>query len=46
MNLVGKRFRCETCDAEVLCSKAGDGTLECCGRPMVVAAAKALPASD
>lgn len=45
-NLLGKRYRCDQCDAEVLVSKAGDGELGCCGEAMSVAQAKPLPSSD
>ena len=29
--LIGKRYRCEKCGTEVLCTKAGLGQLWCCG---------------
>lgn len=45
-NLLGKRYRCTRCDAELLVSKAGDGALACCGEPMAPAGAKPLPSSD
>lgn len=46
MNLIGKRYECEQCGAQVLCTSAGDGELTCCGTPMPVTVAKAMPASD
>ncbi|GAA2591388.1 hypothetical protein GCM10010399_22410 [Dactylosporangium fulvum] len=46
MNLIGKRYECERCAAEVLCTRQGEGSLACCGAPMRVKAAKPLPASD
>ncbi len=33
-NQLGKRFRCEACGTEVLCTKAGAGTAQCCGKDM------------
>ncbi len=44
--VLGKRYFCEKCGTEVLCSKAGTGTLECCGKPMKIKEAKPLPSSD
>lgn len=44
--LLGKRYFCEKCGTEVLCNKAGTGTLECCGEPMKIKEAKPLPSSD
>jgi hypothetical protein len=43
---VGKRYFDEETGAEVLCSKAGAGTLSLNGRPLQLRAAKQLPASD
>jgi hypothetical protein len=43
---LGKRYFCENCGTEVLCSKAGTGTRECCGQPMKIKEAKPLPSSD
>ena len=31
---LGKRYSCEECGSEVLCTKAGDGTPHCCGKEM------------
>ncbi|MCS7003381.1 MAG: desulfoferrodoxin [Dehalococcoidia bacterium] len=45
-NEMGKRFKCNTCGAEVLCTKAGAGRVACCGVPMEVLKPKALPSSD
>ncbi len=45
MNELGKRYYCETCHGEVVCTKPGDGHLECCV-PMVLKATKPLPSSD
>ena len=43
---LGKRYMCGRCGTEVLCIKAGTGTLECCGEPMELKEAKPLPSSD
>jgi hypothetical protein len=45
-NQLGKRYRCETCETEVLCMKRGDGRFECHGKPMAVVELAELPASD
>jgi transcription elongation factor Elf1 len=45
-NQLGKRFQCETCGTEVLCIKAGDGAVECCGKPMELLQPKVLPSAD
>jgi hypothetical protein len=42
----GKRYLCDECATEVLCNKAGAGTLECCGDPIKIKEAKPLPSSD
>jgi hypothetical protein len=44
--VLGKRYTCETCGAEVLITKGGDGQLSCHGAAMVVAQPKTLPSSD
>ncbi|HEY3723319.1 MAG TPA: hypothetical protein VGN59_08150 [Acidimicrobiia bacterium] len=45
-NLLGKRYTCDECDAQLMVVKAGDGTLTCHGQPMGEVAAKQLPSSD
>ena len=45
-NLLGRRFRCEVCNTEVLITKAGEGQVECCGKPMTVQQPRPLPSSD
>ncbi len=45
-NQLGKRFQCETCKTEVLCIKAGDGSVECCGVSMELMQPKVLPSAD
>lgn len=44
--VLGKRYTCETCGAEVLVTKGGDAELKCHGAPMGIAQPKTLPSSD
>jgi hypothetical protein len=46
MNELGKRYVCQTCGGELLCTKPGPGAVECCGTPMELKAARPLPSSD
>jgi desulfoferrodoxin-like iron-binding protein len=34
-NKPGTRMKCETCGAEIVITKGGDGTVICCSQPMV-----------
>jgi hypothetical protein len=45
-SLLGKRYGDETLGLEVLCTKAGKGSLAVSGRALVVREAKKLPSSD
>lgn len=45
-NLLGKRFVCEVCGSETLCTKAGDGTVHCCGKEMKLLEPKPLASAD
>ncbi len=45
-NQLGKRFQCEVCSTEVLCIKAGDGGIHCCGKSMGLIQPKVLPSAD
>ncbi|MGD0854602.1 MAG: desulforedoxin [Dehalococcoidia bacterium] len=45
-NQLGKRFKCEVCGTEVLCTKAGAGMVVCDGKEMELQKPKALPSSD
>jgi hypothetical protein len=45
-NILGKRYRCDVCEAEVLCTKPGAGEITCCDKPMTVQEPKPLPSSD
>ena len=33
-NQVGKRYQCTQCNTEMIVTKAGEGTLQCCGKEM------------
>jgi len=44
--LIGKRYVDEDSGLEVLCTRAGAGTLTVDGRPLEVQGAKPLPSSD
>jgi hypothetical protein len=44
--MIGKRYVDEAGTIQLLCTKAGGGTLALDGRPLLVQAAKPLPASD
>ena len=33
-NEIGKRYCCTNCGAEVIVTKAGDGAVQCCDKPM------------
>jgi hypothetical protein len=44
--LLGKRYAVDELGLELLCSKAGDGTLTVGGEPIPRKEAKALPSSD
>lgn len=43
---IGKRYVDEADTIQVLCTKAGSGTLAFDGKPLTIQAAKPLPASD
>jgi hypothetical protein len=43
---IGKRYVDEADTIQLLCTKAGSGTLALDGKPLVIQAAKPLPASD
>jgi desulfoferrodoxin-like iron-binding protein len=33
-NETGKRYTCEKCGSEFIVTKAGNGSINCCGQPM------------
>jgi hypothetical protein len=45
-NQLGKRYQCEVCNTEVLCTKQGDGAVNCCGKEMAEQQPRPLPSSD
>lgn len=46
MALLGKRYTCQACGSQILCTKAGEGDPNCCDKPMEVQEPKTLPSSD
>ena len=46
MNQLGKRYKCQVCGTEVLCTKAGEGKVVCCSQEMEVQEPRPLPSSD
>jgi desulfoferrodoxin-like iron-binding protein len=46
MNQVGKRYKCAECGSEVLVTKPGDGTLQCCGEAMDLMVPKKTASAD
>ncbi|MBI4318518.1 MAG: hypothetical protein HY675_08515 [Chloroflexi bacterium] len=45
-NELGKRYFCEECGTEVLCTKAGEGSVLCCENQMQLKQVKPLPSAD
>ncbi|MBI4492766.1 MAG: desulfoferrodoxin [Chloroflexi bacterium] len=45
-NQLGKRYVCEVCGTETLCTRAGEGTVHCCGKEMQLKQPKPLPSAD
>jgi hypothetical protein len=43
---LGKRYTNEAGDLELLCTKPGQGSLTCDGKPLAIKGAKPLPSSD
>ena len=43
---LGKRHRCAVCETEVLCVKAGEGAITCCGQEMETQDPRQIPSSD
>lgn len=46
MSQLGKRYSCETCGTQILCTKAAAPNPECCGKEMEVQQPKKTPSSD
>ncbi len=45
-NQLGKRYVCEACGTQVLCTKAGEGAIECHTQEMDLQQPKPLPSAD
>lgn len=45
-NQLGKRYTCTICGTEVLCTKPGNGTVQCCGQDMPIKEPKPLASAD
>jgi len=45
-NLLGKRMTCPSCGAQVLVTKGGEGSVQCCDNAMALVEAKPLPSAD
>ena len=46
MSAIGKRYECDNCGTVVLCVRASDSELECCGVPMREKVMEQLPSGD
>ncbi len=46
MSDLGKRYRCEKCGTEILCTKAGDSMPVCCDVEMQSQEPRPIPSSD
>ena len=40
---LGRRYQCDVCGSMVLCTKAGDGMVECCDATMELQQPRKLP---
>ena len=45
-NQLGKRYQCQTCGTVTLCTKAGEGPVNCCDAEMALQDPRKLPSSD
>lgn len=45
-NQTGKRYICSQCGTEMLATRGGSGTLECCDQPMALKGAAAAAATS
>jgi hypothetical protein len=45
-NEVRKRYVCSSCNAEMLVTRGGEGTLTCCNAPMQIRGATPTPKAD
>jgi len=45
-NELGKRYICPNCGSNVLCTKGGEGEIQCCDTEMELQQPRKLPSSD
>ena len=45
-NQLGKRFECKVCGGEILCTKSGEGAVQCCEQDMQIKQPVSLPTAD
>ena len=45
-NQLGKRYVCAACATMVLCTKTGEGVIQCCDAEMGLQEPRKLPSSD
>ncbi len=45
-NQLGKRYTCAVCGTLVLCTKTGEGVVQCCEVDMELQEPRKLPSSD
>jgi hypothetical protein len=45
-NQLGKRYVCNTCGTMLLCTKTGEGVVNCCEAEMELQQPRKLPSSD
>lgn len=45
-NQLGKRYRCQSCGTEILCTKTSEGVVTCCDHEMEIQEPRAIPSSD
>ena len=45
-NQLGKRYVCAKCGTMVLCTKTGEGSIQCCEVEMEIQQPRQLPSSD
>ena len=45
-NQLGKRYTCGVCGTLVLCTKTGEGVVQCCEADMELQEPRKLPSSD
>lgn len=46
MSQLGKRYECQACGTQILCTKASDCNPECCNAEMEIQKPKKTPSSD